>query len=269
MKIGIMDSGAGGLTILNRIHTKLPSLDLVYLADETFAPYGNKDPEALQHRLVAIGAFFHQEGVSAIVVACNTATVVGIEALRASTVLPVIGVEPAVKPACRMGNQRRVAVLATPVTAQSARLTQLIELWKADSYVSIISSSSLAYDIDAWPESVGRIKQTIASLAKNMQTKQIDTLVLACTHYPLVKALFEEELGAACEIVEPSEGVSSQLIRRLTAAYPEQMMSHLDSNCTAKGQIQLCSSISLDNMPRLLNWVTDKAAVLAQRHVHI
>lgn len=264
-----MDSGAGGLSILNRIHNKLPGVDLVYLADEAYAPYGNKHTKHLQERLVAIGHFFQQEGVSAIVVACNTATVVGIEVLRASSSLPVIGVEPAVKPACRMGEQRRVAVLATPVTAQSARLTELIELWKADSFVTIMSSPSLAYDIDAWPDSKPLIEQTIASLAKDMWLKRVDTLVLACTHYPLVKSLFEDSLGATCEIVEPSEGVSSQLIRRLIAVYPEQMAPYFSGESITKGKIHLCSSKSLDNMSRLLNWVVDKEAVVAHRHVNI
>jgi len=263
----VIDSGAGGLTILNAIHKKQPYLNLVYLADEEFAPYGNKTIFQLQDRLVKIGRFFETENVSAIVVACNTATVAAIDALRACTSLPIIGVEPAVKPAFRISKQRRVAVLATPVTAKSARLNQLIDLWKADSQVSIMSSDTLAFDIDAWPETQERIEQTIHQLSEEMLSKKIDTLVLACTHYPLVKHLFEKALGNECEIIEPSEGVTAQLIRRLSDNYAHEMSELILSKPT--GKIELCSSLGVINMSRLVSWVSEPDAIVAQRIVKI
>ncbi|AEF54870.1 glutamate racemase [Marinomonas posidonica] len=267
MKVGVIDSGAGGLTILNAIHKKQAYLDLLYLADDGFAPYGDKTREQLQQRLEAIGQFFEREKVAAIVVACNTATVAAIDTLRATTYLPVIGVEPAVKPAFRLGKQRRVAVLATPVTAQSYRLNQLIELWQADSQVRIMSSASLAYDIDAWPKSQEQIRQTIESLCEQMKLDDVDTLVLACTHYPLVKSYFVEYLGKECDIVEPSEGVSAQLKRRLEAAYPEQMSLAISSS--KLGQIDLCTSSSEDKLERLLNWLCQPERVIEKRVVSI
>ena len=267
MKIGIIDSGAGGLTILNAIHQKQPYLNLIYLADDEFAPYGSKTIVQLQERLIKIGQFFENEDVSAIVVACNTATVVAIDALRASTSLPVIGVEPAVKPAFRMSKQCRVAVLATPVTAQSTRLNQLIDLWKADNYVSVMSSDTLAFDIDAWPESTDRINQTILQLSQNLKIEKIDTLVLACTHYPLVKSLFKTHLGDNVAIIEPSEGVTSQLIQRLENAYPNKMKDLL--NKQRRGNINLCSSLSLVNMPRLISWMDKPESITDKRLVNV
>ncbi|ETX11702.1 glutamate racemase [Marinomonas ushuaiensis DSM 15871] len=267
MKIGVIDSGAGGLTILNAIHKKQPYLDLVYLADDEFAPYGNKTIAQLQDRLVRVGRFFETEKVSAIVVACNTATVAAIDALRATTSLPIIGVEPAVKPAFRISKQRKVAVLATPVTAKSARLNQLIELWKADSQVSIMSSDTLAFDIDAWPETQKQIEQTIHQLSEDMLMKKIDTLVLACTHYPLVKHLFEKALGSECEIIEPSEGVTAQLMRRLSDNYAQEMGELILAKST--GRIELCSSLGVNNMQRLVSWVSEPEAIFAQRVVKI
>lgn len=269
MKIGVIDSGAGGLTILNAIHKKQPYLDLVYLADDAFAPYGSKSIPQLQERLIKIGQFFENEKVSAIVVACNTATVAAIDALRASTSLPIIGVEPAVKPAFRISKQRKVAVLGTPVTARSPRLNQLIGLWKSDSQVSIMSSDTLAFDIDAWPETEDKIKQTINVLSQDMLAQNIDTLVLACTHYPLVKHLFVQALGSECEIIEPSEGVTAQLIRRLEASYPEQMNALQNSSSQPKGQIELCSSLGAKNMQRLTSWVVASDAISDKRHVNI
>ncbi|MBJ7538151.1 glutamate racemase [Marinomonas transparens] len=267
MKVGIVDSGAGGLTILNAIQQKLPFLDLVYLADDAFAPYGSKSIVQLQDRLIKIGSFFETEGVAAIVVACNTATVAAIDALRSNTKLPVIGVEPAVKPAFRMSKKRNVAVLATPLTAASTRLNQLIELWQADSQVSIMASPTLAFDIDAWPESKEKVIETIKVLSQTMLADEVDTLVLACTHYPLVKSLFEQELGQGCEIIEPSEGVTAQLLRKLQEGYPEQIETQLESR--TKGKVELCSSLGLAGTPRLVAWVQCAETVVDQRHALI
>lgn len=269
MKIGVMDSGAGGLTILNSIHQKYPSLDLVYLADDAFAPYGSKSITQLQERLVKVGRFFEKEGVCAIVVACNTATVAAIDTLRASTSLPIIGVEPAVKPAFRLSKKRRVAVLATPVTAQSTRLNQLIELWKADSYFAIMSSSTLAFDIDAWPETEERVKGTIRKLSDDMRAENIDTLVLACTHYPLVKSLFEQALGRECEIIEPSEGVTAQLVRRLLESYPVEGQRALATTSHKKASIELCCTKEIESMQRLTHWVEDVSAISLKRVVSL
>lgn len=269
MKIGVMDSGAGGLTILNAIHQKYPGLDLVYLADDAFAPYGSKSITQLQDRLVKVGRFFERESVCAIVVACNTATVAAIDTLRANTTLPIIGVEPAVKPAFRLSKKRRVAVLATPVTAQSPRLNQLIELWKADSHVAIMSSSTLAFDIDAWPETEEKVKLTIQKLSDNMLAQNIDTLVLACTHYPLVKKLFEKALGKECEIIEPSEGVTAQLIRRLLESYPIESQHALAANQSNTGRIDLCCTKETHCMQRLTQWVDDSDAISLNRVVSL
>lgn len=267
MKVGVIDSGAGGLTILNAIHKKQPYLDLVYLADDEFAPYGSKTILQLQDRLVKIGQFFENENVSAIVVACNTATVAAIDELRVSTLLPIIGVEPAVKPAFRISKQRKVAVLATPVTANSARLNELIELWQADSQVSIMSSNTLAFDIDGWPETQEKIEQTINQLSDEMLEKKIDTLVLACTHYPLVKHFFEKALGSECDIIEPSEGVTAQLIRRLSDGYADDMSALIASK--PMGKIELCSSLGTNSLQRLVSWVSKPEAIIAQRVVNI
>ncbi|BFM48180.1 glutamate racemase [Marinomonas sp. THO17] len=266
MKVGVMDSGAGGLTIVNAIQKKQPHLDLLYLADDAFAPYGDKTDQALQQRLIDIANFFEREAVQAIVVACNTATVAGIEALRSHTQLPVIGVEPAVKPAFRLGKQRHVAVLATPVTAKSRRLNDLISLWQADSKVQIVSSASLAFDIDAWPATQSKIQQTVMALCQQMKTDEVDTLVLACTHYPLVRHMFAEYLGADCEIIEPSEGVSAQLTRRLVATYPELVESE---SLSEQGQITLCSSLSLAGAQRLRTWVDEQSSIAGERLVSI
>ncbi|WP_133011449.1 glutamate racemase [Marinomonas flavescens] len=267
MKIGVMDSGAGGITILNTIRQKIPMLDLVYLADEFFAPYGERSPADIQSRVVSIGCFFESQNVDAIVVACNTATVIAIDALRARIALPVIGVEPAVKPAFRVSKTRHVAVLATPLTAHSQRLKELISLWREDSNVHIMSSSTLAFDIDAWPQSKVTVEETVKNLCLEMIESGIDTLVLACTHYPLIKKLFAVELGPDCEIIEPSEGVVAQLVRRLNQTYPTQFPAFLSS--VTKGSIEVISTKGLDNMDRLTSWIEDRDSIAAKKSINL
>ena len=267
MKVGVMDSGVGGLTILNAIQHQLPFLELHYLADDAFAPYGEKDQASLQERLLKIGKYFEKLGVSAIVVACNTATVAGIETLRQHTELPVIGVEPAVKPACRISKKREVAVLATPFTAKSERLNNLIDLWKLDSHVTIYSSASLAFDIDSWPVSEAKIQQTVAQLCTEMKRQQVDTLVLACTHYPLVMEFFKAEMGEGCEIVEPSQGVVAQLLRRLVQAYPELMSESKTANTAS--HIYLYSTQSEQSTERFLHWLKLPESIVSKQHALI
>ncbi|MEO9654593.1 glutamate racemase [Marinomonas sp.] len=267
MKVGVMDSGVGGITILNAIQHQLPFLELHYLADDVFAPYGEKDQASLQERLLKIGRYFEMLGVSAIVVACNTATVAGIETLRQHTSLPVIGVEPAVKPACRISKRREVAVLATPFTAKSERLNNLIDLWKLDSHVTIYSSVSLAFDIDLWPDSKAKIQHTVAQLCAEMKRQKVDTLVLACTHYPLVMNFFKAEMEEGCEIVEPSQGVVAQLLRRLTETYPLGIdESKVESSVS---HIYLYSTQSEQSTERFLHWLSQPDSVVNKQYVLI
>lgn len=248
-----MDSGVGGLTILNAIRQQMPYLELHYLADDAYAPYGDQPQAILQQRLISIGQYFERLGVAAIVVACNTATVAAIDVLRQHTKLPVIGVEPAVKPACIISKRRRVAVLATPFTARSKRLTDLIDLWKVDAQVAIYASATLAYDIDAWPLQQQAIAETIESLCAEMRAQQIDTLVLACTHYPLVSDLFRAHLDKECEIVEPSQGVVAQLQRRLSAHYGE--LAVLPDKSSEQGKLFLYSTQSEQSTARFVHWL--------------
>ncbi len=265
MKIGILDSGAGGLKILNAIRQKSPALDLVYLADESSAPYGEKSPEQIRSRVIKIGAFFEEQDVKAIVVACNTATVVAIKSLRNSISLPIIGIEPAVKPAFRFDGPRNVAVLATSLTAKSGRLKELINRWRENNQVTVMSSATLALAIDALPESKTQVINTVIFLCEQMRNKEIDTLVLACTHYPLIKQLFIDELGSTCEIIEPSSGAVAQLIRRLQKNYGVLVDEILKSKL--RGSLTLCSTQDKTNMDRLSNWIEDKAAISSKEYV--
>jgi glutamate racemase len=125
--IGVFDSGVGGLPILKAIHRLLPNERLVYLADTGYAPYGDKIPVEVVQRVLAIGDWFAAMGVKAMVVACNTASVLAIDVLRARCGVPIIGVEPAIKPAALASRTGVVGVLATARTAASASVARLVD----------------------------------------------------------------------------------------------------------------------------------------------
>lgn len=125
--IGVFDSGVGGLTILRAVRQELPCENLTYVADAAYVPYGQKSPGQIRDRAMAIGGFLLQQGAKVIVIACNTATAVAIDMLRARLPIPVVGVEPAVKPAVSASRSGVVGILATPATLASERYRNLIE----------------------------------------------------------------------------------------------------------------------------------------------
>lgn len=212
--IGVMDSGAGGLSILTSIRAALPAANLIYFADQAFAPYGDLTPDIIQQRLARIGHFFSEQGCQMMVVACNTATVAAIASLRAQLSIPIVGVEPAVKPACSASRRKRVTVLATPTTAGSVRLLDLIDTWRAESEVTVMASQSLASLIDQMPQSEYALEAEVKRICEAVQAQESDALVLACTHYPLIGERFAAYLPNV-SIVEPSRGVTAQVLRLL------------------------------------------------------
>ena len=227
LKIGVMDSGVGGFTILKAIKESLPHAEILYFADQAYAPYGNLDASQIAKRLFVIGDYFLSQGCDVMVVACNTATVVSIHTLRARIKLPVVGVEPAVKPACTSSAKKSVSVLATPVTARSERLNELINTWRFDANVEILFSETLADMIDHMPGTATKVEQEIRQLCDRIMAHNSDSLVLACTHYPLVKSSFENCLGADVVIIEPSLGVASQVVRMAADKAKQSIVSRM------------------------------------------
>ncbi|TDO96888.1 glutamate racemase [Marinomonas balearica] len=285
INVAIIDSGAGGLSILNAIRNQMPQLNLYYYADSKYAPYGDKPSSFLQSRIRNIGVYLSslETPIHAIVVACNTATVEAIDVLREVVSIPVIGVEPAVKPALIDPLVNRVSVLATPVTTQSERLQELLSLWKEDKHVDLIASDSLAQLIDnADLSSEGALSLEVARICDKVQMLRSDVLVLACTHYPLVKRMFEERLlGVA--ILEPSMGVTDQLLWRL---HEVASANHISTgnpfgqkvDCGSKeeccwlremplGRVTLHSSGSETSLGSLRYWCEDKSAISGKTYL--
>jgi glutamate racemase len=238
--IGVFDSGIGGLSILKALISHLPHEQFVYYADTAHSPYGEKSEAFVQERSLAVAReLVQRQGVKALVVACNTATAAAIGLLRAAyPALPIIGVEPALKPAALASNTGRVCVLATRGTLLSAKFAQLKAQVEREHGAARRSLSFHGVPCDGLAERIERLAPSgqpwqntpdlIALCAGFMpasgqfdsQNDGFDTLVLGCTHYPLIREAFAQLAGEGVQIVDNAMPVAlrtAQLLGALAA----------------------------------------------------
>lgn len=216
--IGIFDSGIGGLSVLRHVHTLMPDESLLYFADSGFAPYGEKPEAVIVERAVSIAAFLLTQHIKALVVACNTATAAAIAGLRARyPELPVVGVEPGLKPAASLTRSGTIGVLATANTLASEKFLKLQSQVAHDARVTFLlqACSGLAHQIEKGELSSRETYQLVERYVKPLVEQGADTLVLGCTHYPFVEQLIRESAGPAVSIVDTGEPVARQLQRLL------------------------------------------------------
>jgi glutamate racemase len=222
--VGIFDSGVGGLSVLRHIRAQLPNEHLLYFADSGFAPYGDKPEHVVAERVLAVGTFLAEQGVKALVVACNTATVAAIKPLRDRFPhLPIVGVEPGLKPGAAASRNGTVGVLATERTLAGDKFLLLRDQIARDTGTRFLLQPcvGLADQIE-----LGELdsEDTTAMLARYivpLLEQGADTLVLGCTHYPLVRASIERVIAqhSAHDIalIDTGHAVARQLARLLAA----------------------------------------------------
>ncbi len=218
--IGVFDSGIGGLSILKALRAELPQERFVYFADSAHNPYGDKSDAFVIERSRAITQqLIDQHHVKALVIACNTATAAAIHILRAECPdLPIIGVEPALKPAVAVSQTKRIAVLATRGTLQSAKFLAL-RASLADQAAFVCTPCDGLADMIERSTDVHDAAHLVAACASfiratgqfGMQSGEIDTLVLGCTHYPLVQSAFRQAVGDAVQIVDNGLAVAKRV----------------------------------------------------------
>jgi glutamate racemase len=220
--IGVFDSGVGGLSVLRALRAELPGEDFVYFSDAGHAPYGEKDEEFVSNRSLAIAVdLLEQHRIKGLVIACNTATAAAVHLVRAQhTHLPVVGVEPALKPAAALTKTGKVAVLATRGTLASAKFKALQESLRDQAEFLLVPCDGLAAAIEADDQEQVRAlcrKYTLDVCCFGSRPGEIDTLVLGCTHYPFAAQAFRELLGPEIHLVETGEPVARQTRRLLEA----------------------------------------------------
>ena len=257
--IGIFDSGIGGLSVLAAIARALPRADLVYLADTAHLPYGDKDDAYIRRRVLTIGNHLVDQGCGVIVVACNTATAAAVAAFREHfPKLPVVGVEPGVKPAAAMSRSGRIAVLATLSTARSERLAQLIRQHAGSVQVEVEACPGWATRVETLslddPDFVEEARCHLAPLL----AAGVDQIVLGCTHYAFLCPVLEPIVAHQARLVDVADAVARQCVRlagvdalgrgRLTllaTAQPEKLQAALPALGLRWLDDRLCSAARL------------------------
>jgi glutamate racemase len=213
--IGVFDSGIGGLSIAHCIQQNLPSEKLIYVADSQFAPYGGKSSTEIIKRVNRIADWLIKQQVKAIVVACNTATVSAIDQLRLRVSIPIIGVEPAIKPAALQSKTKKVALLVTEATALNNRFLSLVDKHKNGADIYIQPCAGLVELIEQGLHESEQCRKILSQFLQPLLPKNIDTLVLGCTHYPFVRSVIKGIVGEKISIMDTAQPVTEQLIRQL------------------------------------------------------
>ena len=216
MTIAFYDSGIGGLSVLHDVREYLPRHDLFYLADAAYCPYGSKPEEIVRARALACGQWLARQGARMLVVACNTATAIAIEALRDALAMPVVGMEPGVKPAIAATRNGTVGVLATGGTLASARFSALVERFADGVEVRTMPCPGLVECVEQGDVAGPRPRDLLQRYLHPL--RDADTLVLGCTHYPFLKPLIAELTGPRVRLIDTGPAVARQvatLVREL------------------------------------------------------
>jgi glutamate racemase len=213
--IGVFDSGVGGLSILRAIREELPAESLVYVGDSANAPYGDQTSEYIIKRVLSIGLQLTDLGVKAIVVACNTATVVAAESLRSLVRVPIIAMEPAIKPAVHLSRTGIVGVIATTRTLESASVRRLCDRYSLRAKIELQACPGVVEYIEQGNVREKGLEKLLESYVKPLLKSGADTLVLGCTHYALVRQLIAEIVGPDVIVVDSATAIAREVRRRL------------------------------------------------------
>ena len=235
-RVGIFDSGAGGLSVLREIRRAAPGLECIYYADNANCPYGDKSAEFIIGRSRAITGELLGRGADAIVVACNTATAAAIATLREEyPLVPFVGMEPAVKPAALGTRSGVVGVLATAGTLKASKYLDTKGRFEAD--VQIVERVGRAF-VELVERGVldgEEVEKAVHEAVDPLLEQGADTIVLGCTHYPFLRGVIERVCGPSVRIIDPAPAVARRLVEVLSEA-------GVPLECAAAGDVTLLAS---------------------------
>jgi len=223
--IGVFDSGVGGLSVLRAIRARLPAQPVVYLADQAHVPYGPRPVDEVRAFAAGITRFLLDRGAQLVVVACNTASAAALCSLRQQhPEVPFVGMEPAVKPAAEATDTGVVGVLATPATFQGELYASVVERFARDVTVLQDTCPGLVAQIEAGDLDSAATRGILERAIRPMLARGADTLVLGCTHYPLVIPLIEQVAGQGVRVIDPAPAVAAQAGRLLAGRGLEESL---------------------------------------------
>ena len=234
--IGIFDSGVGGISVLRAIRDQMPEESIIYFADQGHTPYGPRPMEQIRDFSEAITRFLLERGAKIIVVACNTASAAALKYLRQKFPnVQFVGMEPAVKPAAEHTHTGKVGVLATPATFQGALYASVVERFANGVELFQNTCNGLVQQIEQGNLSGDETRQILEEALLPMLEKNIDTVVLGCTHYPFVIPLIQQVVGENVRVIDPAPAVARQTTRLLEA-------KGLRNHSGSKGKVKLYTS---------------------------
>lgn len=213
--IGIYDSGVGGISVLRSLRASLPKEAFIYVADSRFAPYGDRDQAFLESRAHDIFDFFTRQRVKAAVLACNTISIAAAAALRSKYQIPIVAMEPAIKPATQLTKTGTVLVLATNYTTQSPSVARLCALFADNKRVLLQACPGLAEQVERGEFDSRQTRHLLERYVLPGLQDGADIIVLGCTHYAFLSRQIAEIAGPEITLIEPSAAIARQLARRL------------------------------------------------------
>ena len=238
LPVAVMDSGIGGISVLKEIVKLMPHEDCIFFGDSANAPYGTKELSQIQQIVMDRAQYLYSKGIKALVVACNTATSAAIRLLRDRyRDIPVIGIEPALKPAVSGDERHTVVVMATPMTIREKKFQSLMAKYADEGTVYPLPCPGLADLIEDGNTQGEKLEKYILELLMPYLDEHIDYIVLGCTHYPFARQTIQKVAGDSVRIIDGSLGTARQLQRRLKA-------TGLENKQSRKGNIIFEDSIS-------------------------
>lgn len=247
--IGMYDSGVGGLSIWRAVVAQLPLWPITYLADQAYCPYGKLSQNEITARTLRIGHYLVELGATLLVVACNTATSNAIQVLRRSTHVPVVGVEPAIKPAAQASNCGRIGVVATRATLESVGFRSLIQRFASHTTVFAREGSGWVEQVERGDLTSAYTQGVVSRVITPLSEEGVDHIVLGCTHYPFLLPVIKATLADSYVIVtDPALAVA----RRIN----QLLQDHSPAHCDKRYQF-LTTSNTTEYMEKLLPVLID------------
>jgi glutamate racemase len=244
--VGVFDSGIGGLSVLRCMRDELPNEDFLYVADSGFAPYGDHSAEYIEKRAFAVSEFLIGQGAKAIVVACNTATAVAIAKLRSSFDMPIIGMEPGVKPAIAATHCKIVGIMATTETLKSEKFRLLVDRFCNDCTIVTQACPGLVEQVERFDLESKKTYELLERYVGELLDKGADIIVLGCTHYPFLSGIIQEIAGNGVKVIDTGVAVAREVRRRLETA-------GILSNRSEMGMEAFRTSGDVDSVQKILS----------------
>ncbi|MGG7179127.1 glutamate racemase [Clostridium paraputrificum] len=245
MPIGFFDSGVGGLSVLKEAIKLMPNENYIYFGDSKNAPYGVRDVAEVKELTYKAVEFLIDKGAKAVVIACNTATSAAVAALRITYPdMPIVGIEPAVKPAVKLNRDGPIIIMATPMTLQERKFKNLMANYKDEAEIDPMPCAGLMEFIEAGKLDTAELQEYLEEKFKPYKGKKIGAVVLGCTHYPFIKDKVRKIVGDDVPIIDGGFGTSKEIMRRID-------LKGLLTSSEVKGRVKIYNSSNEEKIIKL------------------